>query len=122
MKVLTLAWVVEALRDKSLLLIDSDELTLRNALRDFFAGETAIVQQAENILELTRRMKRLEQFHCEHEFSDPKKGCLESIFCSKCGALHPDWERCGGGMALPYPNDAVWIGDSFYAPKRKEAP
>ena len=71
---------------------------------------------------LERRIKKLEQFHCEHEFSDTKKGCLESIFCSKCGALHPDWERCGGGMALPYPDDAVWIGDSFYAPKRKEAP
>ena len=37
------------------------------------------------------RIKRLEQFHCEHEFSKRDKGCLESIFCAKCGALHPDW-------------------------------
>jgi len=41
------------------------------------------------------RIKRLEQFHCEHEFSKRDKGCLESIFCAKCGALHPDWRKLG---------------------------
>ena len=40
---------------------------------------------------LAARVKKLEQYHCEHEFSNTAKGCLESIFCSKCGALHPDW-------------------------------
>ena len=40
------------------------------------------------------RIARLEQFHCDHEFGNREKGCLDGIFCSKCGVLHPDWEPC----------------------------
>ena len=81
----TSEWLVEALRDKSLPSIDSDELAVRNALDAF------IKARAPKSVSPEARIKRLEQFHCEHEFSSHSKGCLESIFCSKCGALHPDW-------------------------------
>ena len=70
---------------------------------------------------LEKRIARLEQFHCEHEFSDHNKGCTQSILCSKCGALHPDWEWWGG-MALPERDDAVWAHGQCYVPKPKEAP
>ena len=86
-------WLVGALGDKSLSFIDADELAVRNALREFFACQTPIIEHAEATLELAKRIKHLEQFHCEHEFSDKRKGCLESLFCSKCGALHPEWEQ-----------------------------
>ena len=43
---------------------------------------------------LVERMEAVERAVCEHEFGDVKKGCLTAIFCSKCGSLHPDWERC----------------------------
>ena len=68
---------------------------------------------------LTDRVKKLEQYHCEHEFNNREKGCLESIFCSKCGALHPDWEWWGG-MALPDREDCIWVGNKCYVPKRKK--
>jgi hypothetical protein len=114
---MTLEWLVEALKDKSLPFIDDDELRFRNAIRDFFAGETAIIQQVENIAEITRRLKRLEQFHCEHEFANKKKGCLESIFCSKCGALHPDWKEWSWPFSTKAPLNSIYVGGKHYRTK-----
>ena len=42
---------------------------------------------------LETRLKAVEQKVCDHTFCDRLKGCMESIFCSKCGALSPDWQR-----------------------------
>ena len=42
---------------------------------------------------LKRRLKAVEQKVCDHTFCDRQKGCMESIFCSKCGALSPEWEK-----------------------------
>ncbi len=44
--------------------------------------------------DLEKRLKLVEQAVCEHAFCDAKTGCLDTIFCGKCGALHPDWEQC----------------------------
>ena len=61
------------------------------------------------------RIKKLEQFHCEHEFSNHDKGCVKSVFCFKCGALHPDWERT---LALPDRKDGIWVDSKCYVPKK----
>lgn len=64
------------------------------SLRDFNAKRYAEINMVRpRAEELEATVHGLVQFHCEHEFSKPEKGCLESIFCSKCGALHPDWKR-----------------------------
>ena len=70
---------------------------------------------------LEARIERLEQYHCEHEFSKREKGCMESIFCSKCGALHPDWVAgTPGAYYFVLPNDSLHIGGCYYWPKPKE--
>ena len=73
------------------------------------------------------RIKTLEQYHCEHEFSKREKGCLESIFCSKCGVLHPDWERdrdCDSSPGRVYvfktPANMVVIDGRVYRKKKEE--
>jgi hypothetical protein len=88
------------------------EERLNDALKDY-APRRVFAQ-------LERRVEKLEQYHCEHEFRDEKKGCLESIFCSKCGALHPDWEE----WFFPYfcheggpPASSIYIGDKHYRTK-----
>ena len=75
-----------------------------------------------NIVEaLEARIKRLEQFHCEHEFSDRKVGCTASIFCSKCGALHPDWKETFphifGFAEGEKPVGNLIVGDKHYRTK-----
>ena len=42
---------------------------------------------------LEKRMKAVERKVCDHVFGDPRKGCVEAIVCSKCGTIHPDWEK-----------------------------
>ena len=42
---------------------------------------------------LETRLRAVEQKVCDHAFCDRQKGCMDSIFCSKCGALSPDWEK-----------------------------
>ena len=84
-------WLVEALRDKSFTEIDREELSVRNAFRGFL--DPFMTGRDNDFRLLLERVERLEQYHCEHEFSDHGVGCTASIFCSKCGALHPDWER-----------------------------
>ena len=42
---------------------------------------------------LEARLKAVEQKVCDHVFAARLKGCLESIFCSRCGVLSPDWEK-----------------------------
>ena len=70
---------------------------------------------------LEARVKKLEQHHCEHEFSNTAKGCLESIFCSKCGALHSDWKAgTPGCYYLKLPDGAVHIDGCYYWPKEKK--
>lgn len=70
---------------------------------------------------LEERIKRLEQFHCDHEFSEHKIGCTASIFCSKCGALHPDWVAgTPGAYYFVLPDDFLYIGGCYYWPKPKE--
>ena len=63
---------------------------------------------------LEMRLKTVEQKVCDHLWAAPLKGCLESIFCSKCGALSPIWEK-----ALPKPYDDEdlkdWIEPEVYA-------
>ena len=120
-------WLVEALKDKGLSFIDDDELAVRNALREFFACQTPIIEHAEATLELAKRIARLEQFHCEHEFSNRGKGCLESVFCSKCGAVHPDWERdrdCDSSPGRVYvfktPENMAVIDGRAYRKKKEE--
>ena len=85
------------------------------------------------IKKLERRLKHLEQFHCDHEFSKPDKGCLESLFCAKCGALHPEWEEVPerseseplgwhGQWIPPFCDDptAIQHGGVWYRPKAKK--
>ena len=91
-----------------------EEIEISTLLHSAVEAHTTIRFRA-----LERRIKKLEQFHCEHEFSDRDKGCTKPIFCSKCGALHPDWEWWGG-MALPERDDGIWVGGKCYVPK--EAP
>ncbi len=67
------------------------------------------------------RLKRLEQFHCEHEFKNKDRGCLASIFCSECGVLHPDWKQTfphifGFGEGEK-PVDYIIIGTKHYRTK-----
>ena len=66
---------------------------------------------------LEARIKKLEQFHCEHEFSDHDKGCTGSIFCSKCGALHPDWEMTFGFADDERPVGYLIVGRNHYRTK-----
>ena len=101
-------WLVEALR-------------VRNTSRGFFEVSAALVRQAELLLRTIERVKKLEQFHCEHEFSDRDKGCTESIFCSKCGALHPDWKETFphifGFAEGEKPVGNLIVGDKHYRTK-----
>jgi len=83
---------------------------------------------------LEARVARLEQFHCEHEFSKRDKGCLESIFCSKCGALRPGWELVpqdamvadydsmpGYTVRKPVEKAAICVKNVWYRPVRAVA-
>jgi len=96
---LTLKWVNAALRKPYPTMVQihwpftGDESDFRDALHGFVARTEEVELLRDAVVALARRIKKLEQFHCEHEFSDYDKGCTEPIFCSKCGALHPDWER-----------------------------
>ena len=114
---LTLEWLVEALRDKSRPEIGTDELSLRATLYDFIDRRLLV---SADLAPLETGIKRLERFHCEHEFKDTKKGCLESIFCSKCGALHPDWEEWFYPYFCPEdgpPLNSIYIGGKHYRTK-----
>ena len=110
---------------------------LRAALRTFLSCQSYLAQ-AKNVAVLEERVERLEQYHCEHEFSKKSKGCLESIFCSKCGALSPKWEAVphtamcypdgdlnrgyaiyGGALEPPCKDDCVKVEGVWYRPKKK---
>lgn len=98
---LTLAWVLEALRysypkvGAVFFPPTSKQKELRAALREFVDPVVTVAMGPldNRVAGLEKSVKRFEQFHCEHEFKNVSEGCLESIFCSVCGALHPDWER-----------------------------
>ena len=69
---------------------------------------------------LDSRVKRLEQFHCDHAFCDRQKGCTASIFCSKCGALNPKWEIVPrDAMELTYEGQTS-LGYGRYVPRPKD--
>ena len=69
---------------------------------------------------LEERIKRLEQFHCDHEFSKHEKGCLESMFCSKCGALSPDWVAgIPGAWYFERPDGGIRVDGCWYWPKEE---
>ena len=80
-------------------------------------ADNEVFQRIRAVEAFESRIKRLEQFHCEHEFSNHNKGCVKSVFCFKCGVLHPDWEWWGG-MALPDREDGIWVGSKCYVPKK----
>ena len=113
-------WLIEALGDKPFPSIDADELKVRNAVRVFVRSMLVFRALREVDRTLAERIERIEQYHCEHEFSDERNGCFDSLFCSKCGALHPDWQRPKLGMALPDPEGAIWVKGECYWPKPKE--
>lgn len=54
------------------------------------------------------RIARLEQFHCEHVFSEVEKGCLESILCAKCGAVNPAWRVVPMPTGINEEDREVW--------------
>ena len=104
---LTFAWVLRTLEkrpekrlakcwgsDTYPFTIQQDEF--RAALHSFLNPiiTTAILPLVDRIVDLEKSVKRLQQFHCDHKFACESEGCLESIFCSLCGALSPDWEEC----------------------------
>ena len=71
---------------------------------------------------LQARFKKLEQAICGHSFKHYDKGCLDSIFCSKCGALHSDWEVISRPGHFPTTDRkaAFWVDGRGYT--RKEDP
>ena len=118
-------WLIEALKDKSLPYIDGDELAMRSAVRTFV--DLHLRGRDSDYRLFSERIARLEQFHCEHEFSSHDKGCLASIFCSKCGALHPDWERdyaCDSSPGRMYvfkcPENMAVVDGRAYRKKKKK--
>ena len=72
---------------------------------------------AEQHEDLETRIKCLEQFHCDHEFSSHSKGCLESLLCSKCDALHPDWMAITPSILGNVSKGAICVKSKWYAPK-----
>ena len=63
---------------------------------------------------LETRLKAVEQKVCDHVFAARLKGCLESIFCSRCGVLSPDWEKA---KSKPYDDEDLkdWVEPEVYA-------
>lgn len=129
---LTLEWLIFALKlgrfyTGPLNREREDGMKLQAVLRSFI-----IKTHANSVAELEARIAKLEQFHCEHEFSNPDKGCLDSLFCAKCGVLSPDWEAMPReAMVATYPGayevwvpaiktGAVWTKGCWYWRKVKE--
>ena len=76
---------------------------------------------------LETRLKAVEQKVCDHEFCDRQKGCMDSIFCSKCGALSPDWEKApseryddNGDVRDNWIEPKVYANGTGYVPRPKE--
>ena len=76
---------------------------------------------------LEARLKAVEQRTCDHTFCDRQKGCTESIFCSRCGALSPDWEKAptkyyddNGDVRDGYVEPEVYADGTGYIRKAKE--
>lgn len=71
---------------------------------------------------LEKRIARLEQFHCEHEFSEVKKGCLASLFCAKCDAVNPAWRKLALPIDRPECDVEQWENASLgWRPRDKRA-
>lgn len=56
----------------------------------------------------TPTLEELKQQKCEHEFANPQKGCLSSVFCRHCGMLHPDY------TFVYWPGGAYHSGGGYY--------
>jgi hypothetical protein len=76
---------------------------------------------------LETRLKAVEQKVCDHTFCDRQKGCMESIFCSKCGALDPAWQKApakrydeDGEVRDGYIEPEVYADGTGYIRKPKE--
>jgi len=70
---------------------------------------------------LKKDLKPYFQSQCEHVFQDIDNGCMESLFCTKCGMQNPDWVEVGSSYylydsKLQFSEKVSWVSerpDSF---------